>query len=101
LVFSVIFVRAYLTFLKAVVIILKHATSLRHSKFPGPALIQADCDYQKANIDKKIQKYVVASEGHSAKLDGAFVMAIEMVRLFLCLFKQYQVLFPTSGVTSA
>jgi len=57
---------------------------------PGPALIQADLDYQKANVDKKIQQHVVASDRHSAELDGAFIMAIEMVCLFLCLFKPYE-----------
>ena len=49
---------------------------------PGPALIQADLDYQTADVDKKIQQHIVASERHSAELDRAFVMDIEMVRLF-------------------
>ena len=82
LVFPVTFVRAYLTFPKAVVLILKHATSLRHSMLPGPALIQADLDYHMAGVDKKIQQHIVASQGHPVELDRAFIMAIEMVRLF-------------------
>jgi len=45
---------------------------------PGPALIQADLDYQKAGIDQQIQQYVAACEGHSAELDGAFIMAVEI-----------------------
>ena len=53
---------------------------------PGPALIQADLDYQRAHVDKKIQKHVMASQGHSAELDRAFIMAIEIVCLFcVCL----------------
>jgi len=79
-----------LTFPKAVVIILKHATSLRHSMLPGPALVQANLDYQRAGIHKKIQQHVVVSKGHSAELDRAFIMAIQMVRHFLCLLKSYE-----------
>ena len=98
LVFPFILVRAYLTFLKAVIIILKHATSLRLSMSPRSALNQADLGYQRADVDKKIQQHVVASQGHSAELDGAFFIAIEMVCQFLCLFKHTKLLFPTSGV---
>ena len=57
---------------------------------PHPALNQADLDYQRADVDKKIQQHVVASQGHSAELDRAFIMAIEMVCPFLCLFKPYK-----------
>ncbi len=32
----------------------------------------------------------MASQGHSAELDSTFIMALEMVRLFLCLFKLYE-----------
>ena len=58
---------------------------------PGPALIQADLDYRMAGVDKKIRQHVTASQGYSAELDTAFVMAIEMVRLF-CAFsnKSYE-----------
>jgi len=50
---------------------------------PGPALIQADLDYQMADVDKKIQQHIVASEECSAELDRAFIMGIEMVCLFV------------------
>ncbi len=86
LVFPIILVRAYLTFPKAVVLILKQATSLRLSMLPGPALIQADLDYQRVGVDKKIQRHIVASTD-SAWQDRDFIMAIEMVCLFLCLFR--------------
>ena len=46
--------------------------------FPKQALIQADLDYQKADIDQKIQHYIAASQGHSAELDSAFIMGIEI-----------------------
>ena len=71
-----------MTLLQAVVFLFKHATSLRLSMLPGPAIIQADLDYQTADVDKKIQEHVMASEGHSAKLDRAFIMGIQMVCLF-------------------
>jgi len=44
---------------------------------PALALIQADLDYEKADVDQKIQKYVAASQGHSAELDRAFIMGID------------------------
>ncbi len=49
---------------------------------PGQALIRADLVYRTADVDKKIQQHIVASQGHSAELDSAFIMALEMVRLF-------------------
>ena len=81
-----------MTFPKVIVLILKRATSLRHSLLPGPALIQADLDCQKEDVDRKIQQYVGTSEGPSAELDKAFIMAIEMdsVCLFSCLSKSYK-----------
>ena len=45
---------------------------------PGPALIQADLNYQRADVDQKIQDYVAASQGHSVELDSAFIMGIEI-----------------------
>jgi len=78
LVIPLILVGAYLTFPKAIVFIFKHATSLRHSLLRESALIQADLDYQKADVDQKIQEYIATSQGHSAKLDKAFITAIEI-----------------------
>ena len=86
--------------MEAVVLILKHATSLRLSLLPGPALIQADLDYQTADVDKKIQQHIMASEGHSAELDRDFIMGIEMVRLFYVFLIHTKVLFPTLGMTN-
>ncbi len=67
---------------------------------PGPALIQADLDYQMAGVDKKIQQHIAASQEYSAKLDRAFIMAIEMVHLFCVCSNHTKLLFPTSGVTN-
>src|SRR6266404_8244065 len=70
---------------------MKHATSLRLHMLPGLALIQADLDYQEADVDEKLQQYISASQGRSAKLDQAFVMDIKigLVHLFTCLFKPH------------
>jgi len=78
LVFPFNFVGAYLTFPKAVTLILKHATSLRLSFLPGPALIQADLDYQSADVDPKIRQYIGTCQGPSAEPDKAFIMGIEI-----------------------
>ncbi len=89
-----------MTLPQAVVLILKHATSLCFSMSPGPALIQADLDYQTADVDKKILQHVVESEGYSAELDKAFIMGIKMVCLF-CVFSNHtKLLFPTPGMTN-
>jgi hypothetical protein len=45
---------------KAVTLILKHATFLRISNSPKSALIKAEEDYQKANIDMTIQQHLTA-----------------------------------------
>ncbi len=85
------FVGAYLTFPKAAVLIFKRATFLRLSMSPGPALIQADLDYQKADVDQQIQQYVGASQGPSAELDKAFIKGIEIgSSIFSCRFKSYR-----------
>ncbi len=84
------FVEAYLTFLKVIVLILKHTTLLRLSLLPGPALIQADLDYQQADVDQRIQQYIGTSQRPSAELDKDFIMAIEIGSV--CLFLPVQII---------
>ena len=75
----------YLTIVEAVILILKHATFLRLSN-PSPlyfppeeALTQAEQDYQKANIDLKIQQHLVASsQEQSVEQFASFVMATDI-----------------------
>jgi len=88
-----------LTFPKVVVLILKRATSLRLSLLPGPALIQADLDYQNSDVDQNIRQYISASDGPSAELDKDFIMGIEIGLSILLLFN-HKLLFPISGVTN-
>ena len=81
---------AYLTFVKAVILILKHATFLRLSNLsPESALTHAELDYREAKIDLKIQQHLTASsQEQSVELFAAFIMATDMVRLFLHLLRQ-------------
>ena len=48
----------YLTIVEVFILILKHATALQLSNTPKEALTQAGLDYQKANIDLKIERYL-------------------------------------------
>jgi hypothetical protein len=70
----------YLTFLEAVILILKHATFLRLSNLSHEsALTHADLDYQEANIDLKIQRHLMAcSQEHSVTLFSGFIMATDI-----------------------
>jgi len=54
---------------------------------PGPALIQADLDYQKVDVDQKIRQYIATSQGHTVELDSAFIMAIEISSSILIYFQ--------------
>jgi len=64
----------------AVLIILKHATFLRLSKQSESALIQAELDYQKANIDSTIQEHLNASSTEvSIENFAGFIMATNIM----------------------
>ena len=86
-----------MTFPKVVVLILKHATSLRLSALHRPALIQVDLDYQNSDVDQKIRQYIGASQGPSAELDKAFIMGIEIGSSILSVYHTMPS-FPISGV---
>jgi hypothetical protein len=70
----------YLTFLEAIILILKHATILRLSdQPPKSALTQVELKYQEANMDLKIQQYLGAFSQHqSIELSMRFIMATEI-----------------------
>ncbi len=77
---------------------MKRATFLHLSMTSGPALIQADLDYQKSDVNQTIQQYISASQGPSDELDKAFIMAIEIglsillfVQIIRSLYFQFQV----------
>ena len=65
-----------MTFLEAVIILLKHATFLRLSNLSSElALRNADLHYQEANIDLKIQEYLTTCQVQSVTQFVSFIMA--------------------------
>ena len=79
MVFHLFTFRMYLTFEKAVTLILKHATFLRHSNLPDSALIYAEVDYQKANIDVTIQQHLIThGPEHSVEQFAGFIMSTDI-----------------------
>jgi hypothetical protein len=76
---------------KAVTLILKHATLLRTSNLSKAALTSADQDYKKQNIDnsldKSIQQYLTAHASHLSEGEFAdFIMGTEIGWSILLLF---------------
>jgi hypothetical protein len=65
---------------EAVILILKHATSLRLSNHSSKsALTQAELVYQEANIDLKIRQFLkMSSQEHSIQLFAGFIMGIDI-----------------------
>lgn len=71
----------YLTFIEAVILILKHATFIRLSNLsvsPKVALPLAELDYQRANVDLTVQQHLMASQEHSVEIFAAFIMATDI-----------------------
>ena len=70
--------------MEAVILILKHATFLWLSNEEESALTLAGLDYQKANIDLKIQEYLRAfSPEHIVEEFTHFIMATEIGMLII------------------
>ena len=79
--------RIYLTFVKAVTLILKHATLLRTLNEPEGALTKADLNYQKANIDQSIQQYLMACASElSVEQFTSFIMGTDIGLFFILPF---------------
>ena len=84
MVFQVFTFRMYLTFEKAITLILKHATFLRLSNLPEAALTYAELDYQKANIDVAIQQHLMAhASENSVEQFAGFIMGTDIGLLLL------------------
>ena len=67
--------------MEVVILILKHATTLRLSNTSAKALTLAELDYREANIDFKIKEYIKAFTFEDA-VD--FIMATN-IGLFVCM----------------
>jgi hypothetical protein len=85
--FSFIIFRVYLTFVKAVIIILKHASFLLLSNLSAKsALTQAEIDYQAENTALKIQQFLTESpQEHTVEHFAQFIMENDIGLLFLLL----------------
>ena len=71
--------------MKAVTLILKHATLLRSSHLIEAALTKVDLDYQKQNVDESIQQYLTACASNvSAEQFSGFIMSTK-IGLFILL----------------
>ena len=69
----------YLTFEKAITLIFKHATFLRLSNLPIHALIYAELNYQKANVDVTIQQHlIIHGLEHSVEQFAGFIMSTDI-----------------------
>ena len=70
----------YLTFVEAVILILKHATFLCLSNLsPESPLTHAELDYLEANIDLRIQQHLsTSSQEPSFELFAGFIMATDI-----------------------
>jgi hypothetical protein len=103
LVFHVFIFRVYLTLVKAVTLILKHATFLRTSMSPKSALANAELNYQKANIDGIIQQHLTACAfKQSVKQFVSFIMSTDIGLLFFFhLPYQYLTIILVSSQSSA
>ena len=76
----------YLTFVQALLLIFKHVMFLRRSNTTKSALNIAGMDYQKANIDLKIQDYLKASSPqHFIEEFASFIMATD-IGMFIVAF---------------
>jgi hypothetical protein len=98
LVFYFVISRLYLTFVEAIILILRHATFLRFSNTPGAALTQAEVDYQESNIDLKIQEYLEASTSEDVGQFASFIKATE-IGVFVLLYVA-TISYQTSSIIS-
>ena len=69
----------YLTFVQAVILILKHATFIQLSASNTSALTQSELDYQQANIGLKIQQHLMGTSPEDSINDLViFIMATDI-----------------------
>ena len=76
--------------MEAVIFIFKHATTLLLTKGDKEALTKAGIDYQEANIDLKIQEYLMGfTPEDSIEKFAGFIMATN-IGLFICIYISQQ-----------
>lgn len=83
----------YLTFVTAVIIICKHATFLCLSNLSSQsALTQSEKDFQAANINLKIEEYLMAlasSQEYTVEQFAHFIMATDIGLFIFVSIKNY------------
>ena len=91
LVFHVFIFRVYLTLVKAVTLILKHATFLQTSMSSKSAVNKAEQKYHKAKIDVTIQEHLTACAGQQSEEQFvSFIMSTDLsLFIFFHLSHQY------------
>ena len=86
--------------MKAVTLILKHATLLRTSNKPEAALTSVDLDYQRQNIDQSIQQYLSACASDiSVEQFADFIMGTEIGLFILLPFVTSISYYPFSDIS--
>ena len=89
--------------MKAVTLILKHASFLWTSMSSKSALTNAELNYQKANIDVTIQEHLTACAGkQSVEQFVGFIMSTDIsLFIFFHLSHQYLIILLVSSHSSA
>jgi hypothetical protein len=88
---------------KAVTLILKHATFLQTSMSPKSALAKAEQQYQEANIDVAIQQHLTACAAEQSEEQFVgFIMSTDIsLFIFFHLSHQYLIILLVSSQSSA
>ena len=86
--------------MKAVTLILKHATLLRTSNLPEAALAIVDLNYQRQNIDESIQQFLTAyASDVSVEQFSGFIMGTEIGLFVLLPFVTLMSHYPFSDIS--
>ena len=86
--------------MKAVTLILKHATLLRTSNLPEAALTNVDLGYQRQNIDESIQQFLTACASDvSVEQFTDFIMGTEIGLFILLPFVTSMSYYPSSDIS--
>ena len=92
LVFFISIFILYLTVVKVVILIFKHATTLLLSRGRDEAITMAVLDYQDSKVDSKIQEFLMAlTPEDSAQNVADFIMATE-VCLYASILQPYDLI---------
>jgi hypothetical protein len=92
LVYHVFIVRVYLILVKAVTLMLKHATFLRISILPKSALTNVELNYKRANIDETIKQHLKMSASEQSMEQFVHFIMNTDIGLFMFFYLSHQYL---------